>query len=74
MLGLWKGVLGEQGVGQSWGWPREDRSQGGSRVERSVGQTGEMEGQGVAFRLNSKDSDKMLRGSSPDRDRVGGWS
>ena len=43
-------------------------SQGRSRVERSVGQIGEMEGQGVVFRLNSKDSDKMLRGSSPDRE------
>ena len=70
---LWKGVLDEQGGAQSFGGRGSTKagSQGGSRAERSAGQMLEMESQGTAFGLKSKDSDKTPRGSSPDGDRVG---
>lgn len=70
---VWKGVLDEQGGGQSCGGRGSTKagSQGRSRAERSAGQMLEMEGQGTVFGLNFKDSDKTPRGSSPDGDRVG---
>lgn len=74
MQGLGKGVWDEQGEGQSWGWPREDK---GMQARQGAGCQGllvrswDVQCKAMAFGLNSKGSDKTLRRSSGDLDRVG---